>query len=95
MSVAAFVAACRCRGAAGHVLAELLDLLDLAGQLGGERLLQRLQLASLAVQRERTASVGRGAYLGLAGVGAGANEPHGGGGAESALAQTECGGHCW
>lgn len=39
-----------------------------------------------------------GAYLGLAGVGAEAGEgrrPHGGGGAESALAQTECGGHCW
>lgn len=39
-----------------------------------------------------------GAYLGLAGVGAEASEgggPHGGGGAESALAQTECGGHCW
>ena len=35
--------------------------------------------------------------LGLAGVGAGAGEgsgPHGGGGAESALAQTKCGGHC-
>ena len=29
----------------GNVLAELLDLLDLAGQLVGERLLQRLQLA--------------------------------------------------
>jgi hypothetical protein len=28
-----------------NVLAELLDLLDLAGQLVGERLLQRLQLA--------------------------------------------------
>jgi hypothetical protein len=38
------------------------------------------------------------AYSGLGGVGAGASEgglPHGGGGAESALAQTECGGHCW
>ena len=34
------------RGSAGNmnVLAEGLDLLDLAGQLGGEGLLQRLQL---------------------------------------------------
>lgn len=32
-------------GHVGHILAELLDLLDLAGQLGGEGLLQRLQLS--------------------------------------------------
>jgi len=32
------------RGSAGAVLAELLDLLDLAGQLVGEGLLQRLQV---------------------------------------------------
>ena len=37
------LAARRDRGAE-DVLAELLDLLDLAGQLGGEGLLQRLQL---------------------------------------------------
>jgi hypothetical protein len=39
---------CGGRGGAGDVLAELLDLLDLAGQLVGEGLLQRLQLIRLA-----------------------------------------------
>jgi hypothetical protein len=48
----------RCGGLGGarDVLAELLDLLDLAGQLGGEGLLQRLQLTRLAkssAQEER------------------------------------------
>jgi len=36
-------------GGAGNVLAELLDLLDLTGQLGGEGLLQGLQLTLLAM----------------------------------------------
>lgn len=98
MSVAACCDAVRAAAGAGDVLAEGLDLLDLAGQLGGEGLLQGLQLTWLAMDPRPTALVGRSAYLGLAGVGAGASEgsgPHGGGGAESALAQTKCGGHCW
>jgi hypothetical protein len=47
---------CGGRGGAGDVLAELLDLFDLAGQLVGEGLLQRLQLIRLAkfsASRER------------------------------------------
>lgn len=39
---------CGARGRGRYVLAELLDLLDLAGELVGEGLLQRLQLALLA-----------------------------------------------
>lgn len=46
-------------GGAGNVLAELLDLLDLAGQLGGEGLLQRLQLDLLAMDPGRQHVVGR------------------------------------
>jgi hypothetical protein len=38
----------RAGGGDGCILAKLLDLLDLAGQLGGKCLLQRLQLAVLA-----------------------------------------------
>jgi hypothetical protein len=39
---------CGARGSDRNVLAELLDLLNLAGELVGEGLLQRLQLMSLA-----------------------------------------------
>ncbi|KAH3977081.1 hypothetical protein HBI24_066430 [Parastagonospora nodorum] len=61
-------------GRDGHVLAELLDLLNLAGELVGEGLLQRLQVASLAsfceMRTEETNS-------GLAGVEAEAIEGSG------------------
>jgi hypothetical protein len=50
---------CRHRGEAGNVLAELLDLLDLTGQLGGEGLLQGLQLTSLAMDPRQQRLVGR------------------------------------
>ena len=40
---------CNNGGVAGDVLAKLLDLLDLTGQLGGEGLLQGLQLTLLAM----------------------------------------------
>ena len=55
---------CGFGGSARHVLAELLDLLDLAGQLVGKGLLERLQLVSLAIVLARRTDA---AYLGLAG----------------------------
>lgn len=56
-----------CSGAAGdrqYVLAQLLDLLDLARQLAGEGFLQRLQLNVLAMA---LCPQQNSAYLGLAG----------------------------
>lgn len=80
-------------GGPRYVLAELLDLLDLAGQLGSEGLLQRLQFGALAgfstLRGESTNS-------GLGGVAAEAIEggrPQRGGSAEGA-GQSQCRGHC-
>jgi hypothetical protein len=50
---------CRHRGGAGNALAKLLDLLDLAGQLGGEGLLQGLQWTPLAMDPGQQHLVGR------------------------------------
>jgi hypothetical protein len=86
----------RCGGCGGarDVLAELLDLLDLTGQLVGEGLLQRLQLTRLA---RFSAYKKESACLGLAGgVAAEAIEgwgPQRGGGAEGAR-QSESRCHC-
>jgi hypothetical protein len=66
-----------------NVLAELLDLLDLAGDLGGESLLERLQgRVSTAGGMQRHVSGMVEAYSALGRVGAGGIErslSHGGG----------------
>jgi hypothetical protein len=94
----------------GDVLAELLDLLNLAGNLGGKGLLERLRWTSakmsgaqrgcMAVEmmkRAEARAMGR-TDLGLASrVAAEAVEggcAQGSSSAESALAQTESGSHC-
>jgi hypothetical protein len=92
-------------GGRGDVLAELLDLLNLAGKLGGEGLLERLRWVSAKMsgaQRGCTAvemmKRAERTDLGLASrVAAEAVEggcAQGSSSAESALAQTESGSHC-